>query len=92
MTRNFDGKLIDVDKFWIDLGVMHGPQKNGMTCHWQSCCLKNFREHYKGNGKRDGYGMQAAEFQWCCTAQLSSQTMQPDFNSDLYRAGHIYSQ
>ena len=70
--------------YW-DLGVNYSSPLNGVTFLW----MKDYLEEIS---KRFGDENKIKFYQWCLTNDACSMTVEPRYNSDRERCGHIFSQ
>ena len=86
MERNFDTKLIDPNRFFIDLGINYGSTMDGLMFSWKTCCMKNIEEQFKGHGMKKTY------YNWCLTRDSCAMTMESFQSTHANNAGHLYTQ
>ena len=85
MERNFDFKLINPNRFFIDLGINLGSTTDGLMFSWKTCCMKNIEEQFKGHGMMKTY------YNWCLTRDLCALTMESYQSTHTNNAGHLYT-
>src|SRR5437016_1503709 len=86
MGRNFDTKLINPNRFFIDLGINLGSSMDGLMFSWKTCCMKNIEEQFKRRGMKKDY------YYWCLTKDSCALAMESYQGTNINNAGHLFTQ
>ena len=85
--QHFNWRLIDPDKFWVDLAIIHFIDIDGITLMWKSSFLEKNLKAF-GNPRR----FRKSFYNWCHTRDVSSIGFELYSEGLKNRKGIAYSQ